>query len=235
MKKTVIGITPLYDIERESIWLLPGYMEIIQKCGALPVILPFTDNRQEINDIFGFCDGILLPGGQDINPRLYGEAASSLCSSLCDARDSLEEIIFKQAYELDIPVFGICRGLQLINALLGGTLYKDIPSEYKSKTVHKMTKPYDKACHKVSLIENTPLYSLLKEKSIDVNSCHHQAVKTLSPLLKPMAVSEDGLIEAVYCPDKKFIQAVQWHPEFSYKKDSRQLSLINEFVKSCAD
>ena len=134
-----------------------------------------------------------------------------------------------------MPVLGICRGIQLINALMGGTLYQDLPTEYSSQTEHHQSPPYDVPCHEVRIVEGSPLFLLLGKSTIGVNSYHHQAVKRLAEGLSPMAYSEDGLVEAVQAQGKRFIWAVQWHPEFSYMKDADSRKIFREFVRCCAE
>ncbi|MGN0692334.1 MAG: gamma-glutamyl-gamma-aminobutyrate hydrolase family protein, partial [Oscillospiraceae bacterium] len=126
-----------------------------------------------------------------------------------------------------------CRGIQFINAALGGTLWQDIPSQKPSQTEHHQSPPYDVPIHNVTISEGTPLFELLGQSEIRVNSYHHQAVKKLSPKLLPMAYSEDGLIEGVYSPDKKYIMAVQWHPELSYLKDKNSMLIFKSFIEAC--
>ncbi len=200
--KPIIGVTPLFDSGKDSIWMVPGYVEGITAAGGLPFILPLKPNREDIYDIFKMCDGFLFTGENDINPELYGCAPTPECESINKDRDYLESELFKLCLEGDKPVLGICRGIQLINALLGGTLYEDLPTEKPSYINHRMSPPYDRPCHSVSLIKGTPLQRLLEKDSLSVNSYHHQAIKNLAPALKPMAVSEDGITEAVYLPDK---------------------------------
>lgn len=233
--RAVIGVIPLFDEEKDSIWMVPGYMEGIRAAGGLPVILPLKADEEEIKQICGMCDGFLFTGGHDVDPALYGAERSGQCGQPNHDRDFLEKRVFAYALQEDKPVFGICRGIQLINALCGGTLYQDLPTEYKGtkEVEHHMNPPYDIPCHEVTILENTPLSMLLNRLTIKVNSYHHQAIKELAAALKPMAVSEDGLIEAVYMPDKKFIQAVQWHPEFIYLKDEDARKLFKSFVSAC--
>ena len=230
MNRPVIGIIPLVDDQRESFWMLPGYMNGITEAGGLPVMLPLTDDSEQIRQIAGFCSAFLLTGGHDVSPSLYGETALPECGERSPERDAMEELLLNEAIHRNMPVFCICRGIQLINAALGGTLYQDLPTQRPSPVAHTMTAPYDRAVHKVSVIRDTPLYSILKTPEIGVNSYHHQAIKDLSPRLNPMAVAEDGLIEGVYMPDKRFICAVQWHPEFSYQTDPNSKSLFEAFV-----
>lgn len=235
--RPVIGVMPLFDEERNSIWMVPGYMEGIQEAGGLPVILSARMSEREIEQICDMCDGFLFTGGHDVDPALYGMEKSPYCSRPNEDRDILEKKIFAAALKEDRPVFGICRGIQLINVLCGGTLYQDLSVEYAgSKAVeHHMQPPYDVPCHRVEILENTPLYKLLQKPAMEVNSYHHQAIRILAPALAPMAVSEDGLIEAVYMPEQKFVQAVQWHPEFIYKKDRDCRKLFEAFTEACAE
>lgn len=233
--KPIIGVIPLFDEEKDSIWMVPGYMEGIRAAGGLPIILPLKAEEQETEQICDMCDGFLFTGGHDVDPALYGAEKSDKCGLPNHDRDVLEKRVFDYALAKDKPVFGICRGIQLINALCGGTLYQDLPSEFvgTKKVEHHMTPPYDVPCHEVTILENTPLWELLHKSTIAVNSYHHQAVKDLAPTLKPMAISEDGLVEAVYMPGKKFIQALQWHPEFIYLKDRDACRVFESFVNAC--
>lgn len=235
MKKPIIGVLPLYDVKKESYWMLPGYMEGIEAAGGIPVMLPLTSDSEVIMFLADTFDGFLFTGGQDIDPGIYGEKAEASCGKPCDKRDHMEELLFKQVMELDKPAFGICRGLQLFNALLGGTLYQDIPFQLQSEKqiVHNQKPPYDKPVHLVYIEKESPLYRILKVDSMMVNSYHHQGIKKLSKQLISAAKAEDGLIEAVCMPAKRFVWAVQWHPEFIYKVDDNNLRLFIEFVNSC--
>lgn len=233
--KPIIGVIPLFDEEKDSIWMVPGYMEGIRMAGGIPIILPLQADDEEINQVADMCAGFLFTGGHDVGPELYGAVKSPNCGLANKERDELERKVFSYALAKDKPVFGICRGIQLINALCGGTLYQDLSTEYEGskETNHHMHPPYDVHCHQVEIEEDTPLYAVLRKLTIGVNSYHHQAIKDLADSLKPMAVSEDGLIEAVYMPGKKFIQAVQWHPEFIYLKDEDARKLFETFVQNC--
>ena len=211
MRKPVIGVLPLYDRERESLWMLPGYFRGLSHAGALPVMLPL-ENAEDCAQMAALCDGLLFTGGQDVDPALYGEEKQPVCGELCPARDRLEQALVLQAREQRKPVLGICRGLQLLNAALGGTLWQDLPSQRHGEINHRMERPYDRAAHTVRL--SGPLAALYQADSLGVNSCHHQGIKALAPSLRPMAVAEDGLVEALYDPEQPFFWAVQWHPEF---------------------
>ncbi len=233
MKKPVIGVVPLYDDEKESLWMLPGYMDGITEAGGIPIMLPLTADKDVIRQLLDTVDGILLTGGHDVSPEIYGEEKlddSLVCNK---ARDSMEKELLKQALEKDIPILGICRGIQFINAYLGGTLYQDLGKPHHSEIEHHQKPPYDVPAHEVNVLADTGLYRLLNADKISVNSYHHQAIKEASDVLKVMAVSEDGLTEAVELPGKKFVWALQWHPEYSYKVDNNSRLIFKEFVNNC--
>lgn len=233
-QKPVIGVIPLYDEARESIWMVPGYLDGLRAAGAVPVILPLHLERDEFAVLKAEIQGFLFTGGQDVSPKLYKESKTAVCGEPCEARDRLEQMIFSYAYEKDIPLLGICRGIQMINVLMGGSLYQDLPSQYHgtSPVEHHMTAPYDRPVHRVDLVDGTPLGDLLGKPDIGVNSYHHQGIKAMALGLHTMAYAEDGLTEGIYAPDKSFLWGVQWHPEFSYRKDENQQKIFKAFVNA---
>ena len=198
MKRPIIGVCPLFDSEKNSLWMLPGYNDGIENAGGVPLMLPLSRDKKVLAAAFEVCDGLVLTGGQDVDPALYG-GRKETCGEICEKSDFAEALQLKLALERDKPVLGICRGIQFLNAALGGTLYGDLKTEHKSSVGHVMTPPYDRAVHKVTIKKGTPLYDIIGAEQISVNSYHHQAVKTLSPKLSEAARSEDGLIEGVSC------------------------------------
>lgn len=233
MKKPLIGIVPLIDLQRESFWILPGYMQGIEAAGGIPVMLPPTENEDVLRELAYGLDGLLLTGGQDVDPALYRAEKSPFCGEICPLRDRMEQTLFRLARERDLPLLGICRGIQILNVCCGGTLYQDLPTEFPSEVGHCQRPPYDRPAHAVSLLPDAPLGKLLQKDRLSVNSYHHQAIKTLSPLLRPMAYSQDGLTEAVFLPSARFVWAVQWHPEFSFRSDPDSLKIFAVFVDAC--
>ena len=230
--KRIVGVMPLWDDEKDSIWMLPGYMDGVRQAGGLPIIFPFTEDEQELDQLVRMCEGFLFTGGQDVSPELYQETPLEGLVTTCGKRDTMERIVLEKAIEADKPILGICRGIQFINAALGGTLYQDIPSQHPSETEHHQHAPYDIPVHDVTIIKDSPLHKCLEVERLPVNSCHHQAVRELAPGLKPMAISPDGLVEAVFMEDKTYLWAVQWHPEFSFKTDKYSRMIFRSFIKA---
>lgn len=228
--KPIIGVMPLWDNEKDSIWMLPGYLEGIRLAGGIPIIFPLCTEEQELEQLTEMCDGFLFTGGQDVSPQIYHEEPME-CVETCEIRDKMETIILKKAIDMDKSVLGICRGIQFINVVLGGTLYQDIPKQHPSSIEHHQAPPYDVSVHDVKLVENSPLQKCLGISRLSVNSYHHQAVKRIAPELSVMAVSTDGIIEAMYRPNSQFLWAVQWHPEFSYKTDTNSRKIFKAFIE----
>lgn len=228
--KPVVGVMPLWDDDRNSIWMFPGYLEGIQQYGGIPVVFPLTGDAETIRQLVDAVDGLLFTGGHDVSPLIYGEAPDEKTVS-CRKRDDMELLSLRFSMEQHKPVLGICRGIQFINAALGGTLYQDLPSQKVSSVKHNQPKPYDRASHKVLLNAGTPLYEALRSDCIEVNSLHHQAVRTVAPGLSVMATAEDGLVEAFFKPDEKFFWAVQWHPEFMLT-DAVSKTIFKAFAES---
>ncbi len=230
MRKAVIGVMPLWDDDKESVWMLPGYLGGIEEAGGIPMIFPMTSVEKDLEQLMRMCDGILFTGGHDVDPALYGEKALD-CVESCRERDEMEKIVFRKVMTGNKPFLGICRGIQFINVGLGGTLYQDLPTQRPTNVDHHMAPPYDRAAHMVTIEKNTPLYRCLGKEQMGVNSYHHQAIKELGQGLYPMATSEDGLVEAVYVPTHPFFWALQWHPEFSYKNDEDSRKIFEAFIR----
>ncbi len=146
----------------------------------------------------------------------------------------METKLLPYALQTGKPILGVCRGIQLLNAALGGSLYQDLPTQRQSATPHRQSPPYDQPRHTDRILPDTPLHALLRRETLPVNSCHHQAIKDLAPALTAMAVSPDGLIEAVFARSQRFLWAVQWHPEFSFRKDPVSVEIVKAFVDASA-
>jgi putative glutamine amidotransferase len=232
MKQSIIGVIPLWDEKKDSIWMLPGYMQGLEEAGAVPVILNLTVSETVLKQIVRSFDGFLFTGGHDVNPELYGQKQTDYCEEICEIRDRMETYIFREAVlNKDKPALGICRGIQLFNVLLGGSLYQDIPAEFPGAINHIKGPPYNVPAHNVRLIPESPLRELAGKECIEVNSYHHQGINRLAKGLEIMALADDGLVEAVYMPDRSYVWAVQWHPEF-WLKDENSKKIFSSFVKA---
>lgn len=229
--KPIIGITPLYDEKMDSYWMLPAYVEMVKYAGGIPLILSFTDNLKDVSTIVDKLDGFIITGGPDINPMIYKEEKLDICGELCLKRDELEIQVIIEAMKKNKPLLGVCRGFQLINSFLGGSLYQDISTQFGNDVNHRQDKPYLNPCHSVNV--SGFLKEIVGEDSIMVNSCHHQGIKTLAPCLEAVGYSDDSLIEAFVIKDYSFGMGVQWHPEMLNKKDLTSVAIFKAFVNAC--
>lgn len=230
-KSPLIGVTPLWDAARQSVWMLPDYLDGIKAAGGIPIVLPLDLSDEDAERIVETCDGFLFTGGQDVSPDLYGMNDATGTIVFSPERDKLESLLLSKALEADKPIMGICRGLQFINAFLDGTLWQDLPTQHPSEIVHRQGKPYDAPTHQVTL--SGDLQTLLGKEVLNVNTLHHQAVKELGKGLIPMAVAPDDLIEAAQLMGKRFVWAVQWHPEYLFRTDKDSLAIFSCFVEHC--
>ena len=166
-KSSIIGVMPLWDAERKSVWMLPDYLDGIKAAGGVPVVLPIEMSEDDADRIVETCDGFLFTGGQDVAPEFYGmkDATGTVVPS--PERDKLETLLLSKALQADKAILGICRGLQFINAFLGGSLWQDLPSQHPSDIVHRQGKPYGIPTHKVSLTGE--LRMLLGKDTLEVN------------------------------------------------------------------
>ena len=163
--KPLIGLTPIVDAGRDSLWMLPGYMQGLEAVGGIGMMLPLTDDAAMLKDIVDRVDGLLLTGGNDVAPVLYGETKETFCGENDPRRDRMEARLIELALQADKPVFGICRGLQILNVVLGGTLYQDLKTQTGTEITHSMDKPYDRTVHEVNILPDTPLAALYGPRS----------------------------------------------------------------------
>jgi len=197
-------------------WPKPDYLESLALAGAEPRVL--TPARDPLPDALEGCDGVLLTGGEDVDPALYRDAARHPTVEVNRARDDYELALTRAAIARGLPIFAICRGVQILNVAAGGTLVQDLPSAHPTGLAHKPGGAPDAVAHDVVVIANTQLARLLGSSldashRIAVNSRHHQSVKDVAPGFQATAVAPDGVIEAIEKPDARFCVGVQWHPE----------------------
>ena len=212
-----------------------AYAEATTLAGGLPLLIPNEYPLDHIPVLFERIEGLLLTGGGDIDPRSSNGEPHPSISGVVEDRDQLEFALVKYALSLHKPVFGICRGVQVINVVLGGSLYTHIPAQYETIIEHSTSaaKGRDFLTHEVILKQDSIVGRAIGETRIAVNSFHHQAIKDLAQSLVVTARATDGLIEAVELPGhENFLMGVQWHPECLLSSQA-QLALFTAFINAC--
>lgn len=205
---------------RESVLQVMEYSEAVVAAGGRPVLLPATEKIPD--DLLEGIDGLILSGGGDLSPKMFGEEPVEASYGISEIRDAFETALVQDAIERSIPVLAICRGLQIINVIHGGTLHMDIPGHWQSEPSNQVT-------HSVELVEGSALAELVGSQSMMVNSYHHQAIKELGTGLTPVAFAGD-LVEA-YVADDADILAVQWHPEHLYMVSEANMALFTDLIR----
>lgn len=212
------------------------YINAVQLSGGLPLVLPNIEGEDNIDSLLEVADGILFSGGEDVHPRHFNEEIMVNNLKISEKRDSFELPLARRAILMDIPLLGICRGMQLLNIAAGGNIYQDIAMQYKGGLSHR--KPDSRKAdimHNVKINKGSRLYEIYSTETKGVNSFHHQAVKDLAPGLTASAFAEDGLIEAYEHKGERFFVGVQWHPEMLCEKYPEELGLFKSFVKSSGE
>lgn len=223
--------------KKDPVWgVISSYVESVEKVGGLPILIPLSNDKEELKEFFNLSHGILLTGGEDVNPSKYSQAPSPKLKSTSDSRDEVEMEIAKWAVKEKKPILAICRGIQVLNVALGGTLYQDIATETDTKIEHDLHGVEDEtAGHCVTVTKDTKLSKIVKsEGTLKVNSLHHQSLKEIGKGLKVVAKSEDGIVEGVESEDPNcFCVGVQWHPEILWQKgESHALRLFEALVEA---
>lgn len=231
MAKPIIGIGS--DVlstpgERDRAFVFTTYVDSLRRAGAIPVLIPpQPENAKELVDEL---DGILLAGGDDCDPAAYGEDRHPTVDPMDPRRQNNDLSLAKVARERGIPTLGICLGLQMMNVAAGGTLVQDIDSHMETDIQHA-SKPEDRVRHDIVVEQGTRLASILRERELNVNSSHHQAIKTVPADLKITAHAPDGIVEGLEDPRHPFYVGVQWHPEDMKGEDSAS-SIFGAFVEA---
>lgn len=224
----VVIAMPRMSTDPEPTVAQSKYMESLARAGAKMRWVELSDPEQAVQDALT-CDGLLLPGGGDMDPKFYGQARIPACGEPNLLRDAAEPLLLRAFLAADKPVLGICRGIQVMNAVLGGDLYQDIkPFEHLPHNDHWAK------VHTVTVRRGTLLSRILGQDTVLVNSQHHQAVDRVAPGFTLAALSEDGIVEAIEKPDAGFCLGVQWHPEWLSDADPAMQGLFDAFVNACS-
>ncbi len=238
MSKPIIGISFYEETENNLSYFQQrtSYYQAVVSSGGLPLAIPPLDNQDHIYELFQLCSGIIIPGGHDIDPKLYNEEKIPQCGKIDPNLDQLELKLTKWCLEKKKPFLGICRGLQILNVALGGTLYQDLPTQLPTATYHqKYLRERSKRVHDLIIKEDSYLYKILNSGNlVPVNSTHHQAIKDLAKELIAVGHSTDGVIEAVEMKQHDFfVMGIQAHPELLTDESYPWKKLFFEFIKKC--
>jgi putative glutamine amidotransferase len=213
-------------------WLNDTYLRAVQEAGGISILLPPHLDARGLDTLWSRLDGVLLTGGGDVDPRRFDETRHPTVALVSEARDRLEIEVTERAMHARRPLLAICRGIQVLNVALGGSLYQDIASDTGSTIAHNQTAPRDQPTHLVKVMgEGTRLGATLGAPEVEVNSMHHQAIKRLGRGLRDVAWAPDGVIEGVEIPDgSALVLGVQWHPEELTGRDAAARNLFAALV-----
>lgn len=230
MKQPVIGLT----LSKTKLagnpenFITTDYAQAIIMAGGIPRLIPNNSTDEELEEFRGMCDGILLSGGGDIHPKFYGEQKRTETGNINTARDQVELKLISMALASNWPILGICRGHQMLNVALGGTLIQDIPAESPSEIQHQAEGIFP--AHMIIPESGSKLSQILKQNCIQVNSRHHQAIQKLAANLRVTARASDGLIEGIELPEHRFFIGVQWHPENLCQEYEEHLFIFQSLI-----
>lgn len=210
------------------------YSRAVTELGGTPIVMPYSSDDADLDNFISLCDGFLFSGGKDVEPKRFNEEQLNDSLVIHYYRDDLEFKAFDKIIATNKPILGICRGAQVINVGLGGTLYQDIPTQIPSKISHRQTEGQNEYSHDIIVVKDTPLFKLVDKKDrINGNSFHHQAIKDLGKGLKLMATAEDGVIEGAYLDSDRYLRIYQWHPEKLFDKHDYNNVIIKDFIDAC--
>jgi len=207
-----------------------SYISAIENSGGTPMVIPITHNEACLEDSIGLIDGLLLSGGVDIDPSYFGEEAEPGLGRVDADRDRVELYLTKKALGKDLPILGICRGIQVLNVASGGSLYQDINTDLSNILKHRQVAPGWYGTQTIDIEKGSRLQDILEQPTIRVNSFHHQAVKKVAPGFVISAVARDGIIEGIEGTNRRFTIGVQFHPEVMWQNNPPINALFTAFV-----
>lgn len=235
--RPVIGLTHSIQLDEKKLYMPMSYSNVIREAGGTPVLLPINREDEVIEAYAALVDGVVFSGGDDIDPTVYGEDQLCACGDVCPLRDEFEiklcRILLVKYPEK--PILGVCRGEQVLNVALGGTLYQDVKSQLPGCIAHQQHQIAPYTSHSVTIDDGTKLHAIYGDTKIATNSFHHQAVKDIAPGLIITARAADGVIEGFEKPDHPYFIGVQWHPErlVEREENAAHKQLFKSFVDAC--
>ncbi len=231
MEKPWIGIPTRYHEKSEYIGQIRHYLDAILWAGGLPLMIPTTSDGEIIREYLNRVQGVLLPGSPtDIDPQNYGASPHAKLGKVYPERDTTDFAILQSVEQKNLPLVGICFGIQSLNVYRGGSLVQDIPALVDNAVVHEAEDNKPPARHIVKIVEGSLIARLSGRSEMDVNSYHHQSIENPGHNLRAVAFSSDGVIEAVEDTMGRFILGVQWHPERGWKDDPFAKALFTAFI-----
>lgn len=230
-----IGITTYEKSERERFELPATYVEAVRLAGGIPVLIP--PGEKQLEALLARLDGLILSGGDDVDPAYYGGANHPKVHNISVERDVMEIALSRLVVNQQFPTLCICRGVQVLNVALGGTLIEHIPDESHPTVPHQSRYEGDQRqtqFHNIQVQRDSQLARIMDATDLHLPSYHHQAIRKVAPSLRMVAVAEDGIVEAVEHPNHPFLLGVQWHPEKSTEVSS-QLRLFEALVQKARE
>lgn len=216
MKPIIAVTTTSYtgaEYRTPQIMLGSPYLAAVQSVGGTPLLITPAHGEKERQQLLELCDGLMLSGGEDVDPSLYGQQPHRKLGTVNRDRDEMEIAVFQLARERGIPILAVCRGFQLMNVALGGTLFQDLPSQRHHGIIHEQDAPITDRWHGATVQPGSCLASIFGVTELDINSFHHQGIDRLADELTPTVWAEDDLIEGAEMKDRSWVLGVQWHPE----------------------
>lgn len=242
MARPVIGVNCSVDVDGSGraiaapyFFVFTDYADAVRQAGGMPLVLPFLEHAEDVEEVLDRVDGLLLTGGDDIDPALYAQDCHAATRIAAGGRAKLDLLLAQTAVARGVPVLGVCMGMQLLNVMAGGDLVQHLPDSNPALAVHRQPDRSREEVHVVLVEPDSRLARLVGTTPLPVNSTHHQAVGVVAPGLRVSAKSQDGIVEAVERAGDSFVLGVQWHPERLFARRERHGRLFRGLVDAAEE